>query len=239
MGSSTRRTRQEPSSAQQSDAAIGRPLRTMTGIGPVRPDTLPAGVEWHDSGHPIPDARSVTAARRALAIAAAASERDLLVVLLSGGTSALMALPAEGVTLEDKQDTVRQLLKSGATIDELNAVRKHLSAIKGGRLAAATVAPVVTLVISDVVGDDLSVIGSGPTMPDPSTFAEANCALRSSQLEFCNPLSQPESIELIDGKHSYATVRATWSAGEPLPASACGIGQCGVHDLNQSLVSGR
>jgi len=154
-------------------AAIGRPLRTMTGIGPVRPDTLPAGVEWHDSGHPIPDARSVKAARRALAIAAAASGRDLLVVLLSGGASALMALPAEGVTLEDKQDTVRQLLKGGATIDELNAVRKHLSAIKGGRLAAATAAPVITLVISDVVGDDLSVIGSGPTMPDPSTFAEA------------------------------------------------------------------
>lgn len=154
-------------------AAIGRPLRTMTGIGPVRPDTLPAGVEWHDSGHPIPDARSVKAARRAVAIAAAASERDLLVVLLSGGASALMALPAEGVTLEDKQDTVRQLLKNGATIDELNAVRKHLSAIKGGRLAAATAAPVVTLVISDVVGDDLSVIGSGPTMPDPSTFAQA------------------------------------------------------------------
>ena len=154
-------------------AAIGRPLRTMTGIGPVRPDTLPAGVEWHDSGHPIPDARSVKAARRALAIAAAASRRDLLVVLLSGGASALMALPAEGVTLEDKQHTVRQLLKGGATIDELNAVRKHLSAIKGGRLAAATAAPVITLVISDVVGDDLSVIGSGPTMPDPSTFAEA------------------------------------------------------------------
>jgi hydroxypyruvate reductase len=154
-------------------AAIGRPLRTMTGIGPVRPDTLPAGVEWHDSGHPIPDARSVKAARRALAIAAAASERDLLLVLLSGGASALMALPAERVTLEDKQDTVRQLLKGGATIDELNAVRKHLSAIKGGRLAAATAAPVMTLVISDVVGDDLSVIGSGPTMPDPSTFAEA------------------------------------------------------------------
>ncbi len=153
--------------------AIGPPLRTMTGIGPERPDTLPAGVEWHDSGHPIPDARSVKAARRALAIAGAASERDLLVVLLSGGASALMALPAEGVTLEDKQDTVRQLLKSGATIDELNAVRKHLSAIKGGRLAAATAAPVMTLVISDVVGDDVSVIGSGPTVPDPSTFAEA------------------------------------------------------------------
>jgi len=153
--------------------AAGRPLRTIAGIGPVRPDSLPARADWYDSGHPIPDARSVNAARRALDIAAASARDDLLVVLLSGGASALMALPAEGITLEDKQETVRLLLRGGATIDELNAVRKHLSAIKGGRLAAATAAPVVTLVISDVVGDDLSVIGSGPTMPDPSTFAAA------------------------------------------------------------------
>ncbi len=153
--------------------AAGRPLRTITGIGPVRPDSLPPHADWYDSGHPIPDARSVNAARRALDIAAASARDDLLVVLLSGGASALMALPAEGITLEDKQETVRLLLRGGATIDELNAVRKHLSAIKGGRLAVATAAPVVTLVISDVVGDDLSVIGSGPTMPDPSTFADA------------------------------------------------------------------
>jgi hydroxypyruvate reductase len=97
----------------------------------------------------------------------------VLIVLLSGGASALMALPADDLTLEDKQETVRRLLKGGATIHELNAARKHLSTIKGGRLAAATRARVVTLVISDVVGDDLSVIGSGPTMPDPSTFGDA------------------------------------------------------------------
>jgi glycerate 2-kinase len=152
---------------------VGRPLRAIEGIGPVHPDILPPCAEWHESGHPIPDARSVNAARRALEIAAAAAREDLLVVLLSGGASALMALPAEGITLEDKQDTVRRLLRGGATIDELNAVRKHLSGIKGGRLAAAAAASVVTLAISDVVGDDLSVIGSGPTMPDPSTFADA------------------------------------------------------------------
>src|SRR4051812_32111939 len=116
-------------------------------------------------GHPIPDARSVAAAMRALEIAAAEGERDVLVLLLSGGASALMALPVDGVTLEDKQDAVRRLLRGGATIDELNTVRKHMSAIKGGRLAAATAGSVVTLAISDVVGDDLSVIGSGPTMP--------------------------------------------------------------------------
>ena len=151
----------------------GRPLRAIAGIGPARPDTLPGGAEWFDSAHPVPDARSVRAARRALDIASSTGADDLLVVLLSGGASALMALPADGITLDDKQDTVRRLLKAGATIDELNAVRKHLSGIKGGRLAAAAVAPVVTLVISDVVGDDLSVIGSGPTMPDPSTFDDA------------------------------------------------------------------
>jgi len=154
-------------------SAAGRPLRAIAGIGPARPDTLPGGAEWFDSAHPVPDARSVDAARRALDIASSTGADDLLVVLLSGGASALMALPADGITLDDKQNTVRRLLKTGATIDELNAVRKHLSGIKGGRLAAATVAPVVTLVISDVVGDDLSVIGSGPTMPDPSTFDDA------------------------------------------------------------------
>lgn len=154
-------------------AAAHRPLHTVIGIGPVRPTDLPPSVEWFDSAHPVPDARSVTAARRALDVARGADAADLLVVLLSGGASALMALPAEGITLADKQHTVRRLLAGGATIGELNAVRKHLSGIKGGRLAAATTAPVITLVISDVVGDDLSVIGSGPTMPDPSTFDDA------------------------------------------------------------------
>ena len=153
--------------------ASGVAVRARIGIGPVRPAELPADTEWHDSAHPIPDARSVAAASRALDIARAQSSRDLLVLLLSGGASALMALPVEGVTLEEKQQTVRLLLRAGATIDELNTVRKHLSAIKGGRLAIATPAPVVTLAISDVVGDDLSVIGSGPTMPDPSTYANA------------------------------------------------------------------
>jgi glycerate 2-kinase len=150
-----------------------RDVRTTIGIGPERLETLPSDATWFDAGHPVPDERSVAAARGALEIAQRAAGSDVLIVLLSGGASALMALPAEGLTLEDKQETVRRLLKGGATIHELNTVRKHLSAIKGGRLAAATRAAVVTLVISDVVGDDLSVIGSGPTMPDPSTFGDA------------------------------------------------------------------
>ena len=148
-------------------------VRTAVGIGPARPPMLPPEATWLEAAHPVPDGRSVAAARRALQIAQQSGDNDVLIVLLSGGASALMALPADDLTLDDKQETIRRLLKGGATIHELNTSRKHLSAIKGGRLAAATRAAVVTLVISDVVGDDLSVIGSGPTMPDPSTFGDA------------------------------------------------------------------
>jgi hydroxypyruvate reductase len=123
--------------------------------------------------HPIPDERSVAAAHTALAMAAGVSERDLLVLLLSGGASSLMALPAEGITLADKQQTARLLLAHGAEIHHLAAVRKHLSGIKGGHLAAATPGSVLTLAVSDVVGDDLSAIGGGPTVADETTFAAA------------------------------------------------------------------
>ena len=152
---------------------VGVPVRRMLGIGLARPDVLPAGAEWHTGGHPLPTDGSVTAARRALDIARTASADDLLVVLLSGGGSALMALPADGVTLAEKQETARALMERGADIYELNTVRKHLSAIKGGQLAAASRCALLTLAISDVVGDDLSVIASGPTVPDDSTFGDA------------------------------------------------------------------
>jgi len=171
------------------------PLRLSMGIGPSRPSDLPAHAEWYDGGHPIPTAGSVAAARRALAVAGEARTDDLLIVLLSGGASALMALPVEPVALADKQETVRALLLGGATIDELNTVRKHLSAIKGGRLAAATKASIVTLAISDVVGDDLSVIGSGPTVPDPSTFAAAMSVLDARGGRASYPRSVVEWIE--------------------------------------------
>jgi hydroxypyruvate reductase len=123
--------------------------------------------------HPIPDERSVAAAHTALAVAAGVSERDLLVVLLSGGASSLMALPAEGITLAEKQQTAKLLLSHGAEIHHLAAVRKHLSAVKGGHLAAATPGSVLTLAVSDVVGDDLPSIGGGPTLADGTTFAAA------------------------------------------------------------------
>jgi hydroxypyruvate reductase len=130
-------------------------------------------VEWHVGGHPLPDEGSLAGAKRALEIAAAAGRDDLLLVLLSGGGSALMALPSEDVTLDDKRVTAKSLMEAGADIHELNTVRKHLSAIKGGQLAAASQGAVLTLALSDVVGDDLSVIVSGPTVPDESTFAQA------------------------------------------------------------------
>jgi glycerate 2-kinase len=131
-----------------------------------------------ESSHPVPDAAGEAAARRILAAVRGLGPDDLVVALISGGASALMPLPAAGLTLADKQAVNRALLASGATIAEMNCVRKHLSAIKGGRLAAAAApARVLTLAISDVPGDDPAVIGSGPTVPDPTSFAEARAIL--------------------------------------------------------------
>ena len=127
----------------------------------------------------MPDARGLAAAAEVEALARDLGRDDLLLVLLSGGASALLPSPAEGVTLEDKARTTALLLRAGATIHETNAVRKHLSWLKGGGLArAAAPARVVTLVLSDVVGDDLSTIASGPTVPDPTTFSDALVVLR-------------------------------------------------------------
>jgi len=158
-------------------AASVVPLRTLLAIGPRRsPDsavTLPPSTIWYDAGHPLPDGGSVAGARRALEVARASEQRDLLLVLISGGGSSLMALPAADIPLEAKQRTARILMEQGADIYELNTVRKHLSAIKGGRLALAARGSVLTLAVSDVVGDDLSVIASGPTVADDSTFAGA------------------------------------------------------------------
>ena len=127
-----------------------------------------------EAGHPVPDADSEKAALQALQLAGNAGPSDLIVVLLSGGASAIWSAPATGLTLANKQATTRALLKSGARIHDVNCVRKHLSRIKGGRLArSAGGAQIVTLAISDVPGDDPAVIGSGPTVADPSTLEEA------------------------------------------------------------------
>ena len=131
-------------------------------------------IEIVEASHPVPDAAGAAAARGILERIAGLTEDDLVICLISGGGSALMTLPMPGITLEDKIAVNRALLRSGANISEMNCIRKHLSAIKGGRLAAAAApARIVTLAISDVPGDDPAVIASGPTVPDPTSFAEA------------------------------------------------------------------
>jgi hydroxypyruvate reductase len=136
-------------------------------------------IEVVEAGHPVPDAAGRDAAGRMLTAVRGLTADDLVLCLISGGGSALLALPAPGVALEDKQAVTRDLLRCGATIQEFNCVRKHLSAIKGGRLAAAAFpARVVTLAISDVPGDDPAVIASGPTVPDPTTRADALAILQ-------------------------------------------------------------
>ena len=135
-------------------------------------------IELVEASHPVPDEKGFAAARRILDLVRGLSADDLVLFLASGGGSALMTVPAPDLTLADKQAVTRALLKSGATIGEINCVRKHLSAIKGGRLAAAAApARVVTLAISDVAGDDPSVIASGATVADPTTFADARAIL--------------------------------------------------------------
>ncbi|MDD5057342.1 MAG: HAD-IIB family hydrolase [Sideroxydans sp.] len=140
--------------------------------------TLPlAVIEQVEAAHPVPDQAGIDGAQRVLQLVRAADAKTLVICLLSGGASALLVAPVEGITLQDKQQATRQLLNAGAPITELNAVRKHLSQVKGGRLAqAAYPAQLLTLILSDVIGDPLDVIASGPTAPDDSTYAEA-CAV--------------------------------------------------------------
>lgn len=137
-------------------------------------DALPAPIAVLEAGHPVPDMAGVQAAQRIAALAQGATARDLVLCLISGGGSALLTLPADGLTLADLQGTTAALLRCGASIDEINALRKHLEQLKGGQLARlAGVATVASLVLSDVVGSPLDVIASGPTVPDRSTWDDA------------------------------------------------------------------
>lgn len=146
---------------------------------PPRPEGLKKRLELVEASHPVPDAAGLAAAQRIMEMTRGLTKDDLVLCLISGGGSALLTLPAEGLTLEDKQRINRDLLNSGASIGEMNCVRKHLSRIKGGRLAAACApAKVVTLTISDVPGDDPSVIASGPTVPDATSCADAVAILQ-------------------------------------------------------------
>ena len=141
-------------------------------------------IEIIEAGHPIPDIYGYNATLKMLKVLAGLSKNDLVLCLLSGGGSSLLTFPAEGLSLEDKQHINEILIRSGATINEINIIRKHLSQVKGGRLAQVCMpAELVTLVISDVVGDDLSAIASGPTVPDPSTYADALMVVKKYGLE--------------------------------------------------------
>ena len=126
-----------------------------------------------EAGHPVPDEAGGAAAKEILRAARSLGPDDLLLVLVSGGGSALLSLPAEGVSMQDLKATTRELLRCGAPIQDMNTVRKHLSAIQGGRLAAACRASVLALIVSDVSGDDPTHVASGPCAPDPTTYADA------------------------------------------------------------------
>jgi glycerate 2-kinase len=175
-----------------------------------------AALESIAGGHPIPDSGSERGGRRALEIAASQAADEELLVLLSGGASALMAVPADGLPLADKQATTAQLLRAGADIHALNTVRKHVSAIKGGRLAQRGRGRVRTLVISDVVGDDLSVIASGPTVPDASTFADARGLLD----RFGGAASYPRTVVAHLDRGARGEIGETPKPGDPRFADA-------------------
>lgn len=167
------------------------PRERITGIAVARHGYGRAlrAIEMIEAGHPVPDEAGIAAAARTIELAQSATEDDLALVLMSGGASANWIAPAHGMTLNDKRALTRDLLRSGANIVEMNCVRKHLSRIKGGRLAVAlSPARIVTLAISDVPGDDPSVIGSGPTVPDETTLEDAHRILAARNI------SLPDSI---------------------------------------------
>ncbi len=163
-------------------------------------------IEIVEAAHPVPDDAGTNGARRMLAMVQGLTKDDLVIALISGGGSALLSLPAEGISVEEKRAVNRALLKSGAPISEMNCVRKHLSAIKGGRLAAAAhPARVVSLVISDVPGDDLAAVGSGPTVADPTTFAQARAIIAKYHID------APQSVI----RHLEQAVDETPKPGDP------------------------
>ena len=167
-------------------------------------------IEIVEAAHPVPDAAGHDAAARIFKMVQGLTKDDLVIALMSGGGSSLLALPAQGITLEDKRAVNSALLKSGAPISEMNVVRKHLSSIKGGRLAqAAFPARVETLIISDVPGDDVSAVASGPTVPDPSTFAEARAIIAKYGLEVPHSVTRRLAEARHETPKKLPNVRAT------------------------------
>ena len=201
-------------------------------------------IEIVEAAHPVPDARAPQAAARMLALAAGATRDDLVLVLMSGGGSALLALSQEPVGLDEFRALIGALLRSGAVIGEMNTVRKHLSRIAGGRLAAAAApAPLLTLAISDVPGDDPSTIGSGPTVPDPTTLAQARAVLAKYAIEpsaaIAARLADPANETPKPGDPVFAATRFAMTAS-PAQALAHAISRArdagyAVHSLGDAV----
>jgi glycerate 2-kinase len=213
----------------------------LTGIAVARHGYgRPTGaIEMIEAGHPVPDVAGLAAAERALALADGATADDLVLVLMSGGASANWIAPAPGVSFADKQAVTRALLRSGAAIDEINCVRKHLSRIKGGRLARhAFPAPVVTIAISDVPADDPAVIGSGPTVPDPTTLADARAIVAKFKLDLpaavTRALSNPANESPKPGDAVFANTKFALAAR---PADALQAAEKAAADLGYDVIS--
>lgn len=236
-------------------AAVGKAAAAMTGgalsvLGsridsgiivlprgyPLEPGRIPSRIEVHASGHPVPDEAGLAASRRLLEMVEQVEEQDTLLLLLSGGGSSLLPLPADGITLDDKVRTTRLLLESGADIRAINTVRKHLSAIKGGRLAERARGTIVTLAISDVVGDDVQVIASGPTVPDSTTWADARAVLARHDLLVKVPPAVhrlvedglagkvPDTPKSLPGRHAAAVIASNSAALDAAAAQAAARG---------------
>ena len=193
------------------DTSIG-PFERGVAVGPGPGTLAMPPIAWYAGGHPLPNRTSLDAGHEALRCAAKMSPSGCLVVLLSGGASALLAVPLEGVTLSQKVEVTRVLLAAGVPIHELNCVRKHLSAIKGGWLARAGAGRVLTLAISDVVGpveDDPAVIGSGPTVVDQTTFSEAAEIVSRPRLRALIPLEVMDMLVRGREGHLPETLKAS------------------------------
>ncbi|MBY4595358.1 glycerate kinase [bacterium BD-1] len=205
-------------------APISGLVVTRYGHTPARPAGLAPRIEIVEASHPVPDAAGMQAAERLLALTEGLTADDLVLCLISGGGSALLTLPVEGLDLANKQRINQQLLASGASIHEMNTLRKHLSRIKGGRLAAACGnASVLTLAISDVPGDNLSVIASGPTVADESTCAQALAVAKRYRIELpaavtyaleSGALETPKPGSAVFSRHAVKLIATPWQSLE-------------------------
>ena len=223
-------------------ASVSIGIRGGVVVGPASRAVIPDGLSWYQGGHPLPDKGSVEAGSAALQCVAEAPQSGVVLVLLSGGASALLALPVDGLGLEDKIATTRTLLDAGVPIHELNCVRKHLSDVKGGRLALVGRSRMLTLAISDVVGpveNDPAVIGSGPTVADETTYREAFTIVNRSEIRHRIPANVlnllergtvgdlPETLKSADERSSSLTYRVIGSRRQAMDgaiAAARGLG---------------